>query len=104
MLAGPLARLGSRLIKMNVVITNIPGPPTPFYLRGARVLRAFPYVGVIDNAGLTIAVLSYDDRLFFGLTADRDVMVDLEVLANGIETSATRLVEAVERSGRPVRS
>jgi len=103
-LAGPLARLGTRLIKMNVVITNVPGPPVPFYLRGARVLRAFPFVEVIDNAGLTIAVLSYDDRLFFGLTADRDVMVDLEVLAHGIETSATRLVEAVERSGRPVRS
>jgi diacylglycerol O-acyltransferase / wax synthase len=103
-LSGPLARLGSRLIKMNVVITNIPGPPMPFYVRGARVLRAFPYVEVIDNEGLTIAVLSYDDHLFFGLTADRDVMVDLEVLARGIETSATRLAEAVEISGRPVPS
>ena len=89
---------------MNVVITNIPGPPVPFYVRGARVLRAFPYVEVIDNEGLTIAVLSYDDHLFFGLTADRDVMVDLEVLARGIETSATRLAEAVEISGRPVPS
>ncbi len=95
-LAGPLARLGLRLIKMNVVITNIPGPATPFYLRGARVLRAFPYVEVVENAGLTIAVLSYDDHLFFGLTADRDVMVDLGVLAHGIETSATRLIDAVD--------
>lgn len=103
-LAGPLARLVSRSIPMNLVITNIPGPPVALYVRGARVLRAFPYVEVIDNEGLTIAVLSYDDHLFFGLTADRDVMGDLEVLARGIETSATRLGDAVGGSRRRERS
>ena len=50
-LAGPLARLGSRLIKMNVVITNIPARRCRS-MSGARVLRAFPYVEVIDNEGL----------------------------------------------------
>jgi diacylglycerol O-acyltransferase len=103
-LAGPLARLVSRSLPMNLVITNIPGPPVALYVRGARVLRAFPYVEVIDNEGLTIAVLSYDDHLFFGLTADRDVMGDLEVLARGIETSATRLGDAVGSSRRRERS
>ncbi len=55
-LAGPLTRYVSRTIPMNLVITNIPGPPVPLYLRGARFLRVFPYVEVIDNEGLTIAV------------------------------------------------
>jgi len=32
---------------------------------------------VIDNQGLTIAVVSYEDRLFFGITSDRDVIADL---------------------------
>jgi WS/DGAT/MGAT family acyltransferase len=84
-LAGPLTRYVSRSIPMNLVITNIPGPPVPLYLCGARFQRVFPYVEVLDNEGLTIAVVSYDDQLFFGITADRDVMTDLGDVAAAIE-------------------
>jgi WS/DGAT/MGAT family acyltransferase len=84
-LAGPLTRYVSRTIPMNLVITNIPGPPVPLYLCGARFERVFPYVEVIDNEGLTIAVVSYDDHLYFGITADRDVMADLGDVATAIE-------------------
>ena len=84
-LAGPLTRYVSRTIPMNLVITNIPGPPIPLYLRGARFLRVFPYVEVIDNEGLTIAVVSYEDELHFGITVDRDVMPDLGDVAASIE-------------------
>ncbi len=83
--AGPLTRYVSRTIPMNLVITNVPGPPIPLYLRGGRLLRVFPYVEVIDNEGLTIAVVSYDDQLHFGITADRDVMTDLADIAASIE-------------------
>ncbi len=84
-LAAPLTRLVSRRIPMNLVVTNIPGPPVPLYLMGSRLLRTYPYVEVIDNEGLTIAVVSYDDRLFFGLTSDRDVLPDLGRVAESIE-------------------
>jgi diacylglycerol O-acyltransferase len=85
LLAGPLTRLVSRRIPMNLVVTNIPGPPVPLYLRGARISRVFPYVEVIDNEGLTIAVVSYNDQLFFGITSDRDVLPDLSDVASAIE-------------------
>lgn len=39
----------------------------------------------MDNEGLTIAVVSYDDHLHFGITADRDVMADLGDVATAIE-------------------
>ncbi|MDJ0768028.1 MAG: wax ester/triacylglycerol synthase family O-acyltransferase [Ilumatobacter sp.] len=84
-LAVPLTRLVSRQIPMNVVITNIPGPPVPLYLRGAEVRRTYPYVEVIDDEGLTIAVVSYQGQLFFGVTSDRDVLPDLDRVAEGIE-------------------
>jgi diacylglycerol O-acyltransferase len=84
-LSGPLTRYVSRSIPMNLVVTNIPGPPVPLYLRGARFLRVFPYVEVIDNEGLTIAVVSYDDHLHFGITVDRDVMSDIGDVAASIE-------------------
>jgi WS/DGAT/MGAT family acyltransferase len=94
MLAAPMARLLSRSIPMNLVITNIPGPPTALFVGGGSVLEAYPYVEVIDGEGLTIAVLSYGDALHFGLTADRDVMPDLHLLAEGIEKAMTRMADA----------
>ena len=94
-LAGPLTRYVSRNIPMNLVITNIPGPPMPLWLRGAPLLDVFPYVEVVDREGLTIAVLSYCDRLMFGVTADRDVIPDLERLTGHLETAFDELAAAV---------
>ena len=82
---------------MNLVITNIPGPPVPLWVGGGRLLEAYPYVEVIDGEGLTIAVVSYEDRLHFGLTADRDVMPDLDRLAHGIAQATADLAEAATR-------
>ena len=89
---------------MNLVITNVPGPPVTLYLQGARILRTYPYVEVIDDEGLTIAVVSYEDHLFFGITADRDVMSDLDLVAEAIEKEFLALADAmVHSSVEPVR-
>jgi diacylglycerol O-acyltransferase len=80
---------------MNLVITNVPGPPIPLYLQGARILRTYPYVEVIDNEGLTMAVVSYDEHLFFGLTSDRDALPDLGRLATGIAEGFQVLLDSV---------
>ena len=93
-LAGPLARLVSHAVPVNLVITNIPGPRVPLFIRGAEVRRAYPYVEVIDDEGLTIAVVSYANRLSFGLTADRDVMPDLHLIAEGIEDGIGQLLDS----------
>jgi diacylglycerol O-acyltransferase / wax synthase len=91
-----LTRLFSERIPMNLVITNIPGPPIPLYIRGAKLLAAYPYVEVVDNQGLTIAVVSYEGEFFFGISADRDVIPDLDVLAGDIEKAFAALADAVE--------
>ena len=93
--AVPLTQFVSRQIPMNLVITNIPGPPIPLYLLGAPIRRTYPYVEVIDNQGLTIAVVSYEDRLFFGITSDRDVIADLGDVASSIAREFRALADAV---------
>lgn len=85
------ARLIVRQRAVNLTITNIPGPQFPLYCQGARMLEAFPYVGIVDNQALTIAVLSYDGNLGFGITGDRDVLPDLRVIAEGIEDAFTEM-------------
>jgi len=96
-LAPTLTRLLTRKIPMNLVITNVPGPPVPLYLGGARILRTYPYVEVLDNEGLTIAVVSYDGQLYFGVTGDRDLLPDLELVTGAIEKEFRALVDAVVR-------
>jgi len=83
-----LLSLAGRAISLqrmvNLVVTNVPGPQFPLYLRGARMLEAFPYVPVFAQNPLSVAVLSYDGELGFGLTGDWDAVPDLEVFAAGI--------------------
>jgi hypothetical protein len=62
---------------------------------GARMLEAYPYVGVIDTLGLIVAILSYDGHLHFGLCADSELMSDLDALVAGIEKSIVELTMGV---------
>jgi WS/DGAT/MGAT family acyltransferase len=89
------SRLLARNVPVNTTITNIPGPQFPLYCMGAKMLEAFPYVGIVDGMALTIAVLSYDGNLGFGITGDRDLLPDLALLAGGIEDAFAELEEAV---------
>ncbi len=47
---------------LNLVISNVPGPPVPLYCAGARMLAHYPVSVVTDGVGLNITVMSYEDR------------------------------------------
>ncbi len=57
----------------NVVISNVPGSPTPLYCGGAQLLANYPVSAVTDGMLLNITVLSYEDRLDFAVVADREI-------------------------------
>lgn len=69
---------------VNLVVTNVPGPTSPLYLMGGRMLEVFPVVPLTDNLTLSVGILSYLDRLAIGLWADRRHFPDLETLARRI--------------------
>lgn len=89
------ARLVARAVEhqpfVNMVVTNVPGPPVPLYAAGARMLEAFPVVPLGANLSIGVAVLSYDGALTITLTADDLVCPDVEVFAAGIERSLAQL-------------
>jgi len=68
----------------NVVISNVPGPPVPLYLAGARLMSNYPTSIVVHGLGLNITVQSYDKSLDFGLMADARAMPDVRELADAI--------------------
>jgi diacylglycerol O-acyltransferase / wax synthase len=89
---------------VNIVVTNVPGPQFPLYLRGGRLLEAFPYVPVFANNPIGVAVLSYDGQLNFGLTGDWDLAPDLDVLRQGIAEALGELAPPAAESAEQART
>ncbi|GAA1776686.1 wax ester/triacylglycerol synthase family O-acyltransferase [Actinomadura chokoriensis] len=62
---------------VNLMISNVPGPQFPLYLRGAKVLGYYPISVVTDvSGGLNITVFSYDGKVNIGIVACRDLIPD----------------------------
>tara|TARA_R110002072_G_scaffold59158_5_gene150741 strand:- start:12813 stop:14315 length:1503 start_codon:yes stop_codon:yes gene_type:complete len=75
----------------NVVVSNVPGPRTPLYANGARMLSHYPVSIPTHGLGLNITVQSYCDGLFVGLTACKKAVPDLDVLRDDLFASFVEL-------------
>ena len=76
---------------VNSVVTNVPGPPSPLYALGARMLEAYPLAPLGGNISLEVAVLSYDGALTIGITSDIETCPDVDVFVEGMEQSFAAL-------------
>ena len=78
----------------NMVSTNVPGPQVPLYATGKRMIAYYPYVPVGYGVGAGCAIMSYDQKLYFGLTADLKAMPDVETLKGFLDESFVELRKA----------
>ena len=82
---------------VNLVVTNVPGPPVPLYLAGTRLLELFPVVSLMGNLTLVVAVLSYAGQLNLTAIADRDGCPDVEGFAQGVRSALDDLTPQAGR-------
>jgi WS/DGAT/MGAT family acyltransferase len=83
-----LADVLARPLTWNLVVSNVPGPQMPFYMLGRRMLEVYPFVPLSPQGhALSIGVVSYDGRVFFGLVADRDALADIDAVAGDLEAA-----------------
>ncbi len=76
----------TRPLVFNLVVSNVPGPQQPFYLLGKRLREIYPFVPLSpQNHAISIGLVSYDGRVFFGLAGDRDIVPDLDHLAGALD-------------------
>jgi len=105
--APTLLAMGSRLTFrfpqpfMHVTTTNVPGPRFPLYMLGRKMTEIHPYVPIGNNMRLSIGILSYLDRLNFGINADFDGVPDIGVLTAGIRQGFDELLKLAEPAGPP---
>jgi diacylglycerol O-acyltransferase len=82
----------------NLVVTNVPGPQIPLYLLGAEVEACYPVVNLLQSQALGVALFSYAGSLFWGFTADPELVPDLATFPSLVQASFSELAHAAEQA------
>jgi diacylglycerol O-acyltransferase len=98
--------LGSRVAAaelrrgFHLSVTNVPGPQFPLYAGGARMLETYPVHPLLPDHPLAIGVTSYDGGVFYGITADRDALPDVDTLGQCLLEALDELKDSVSTARR----
>lgn len=79
---------------MNTVISNVPGPPIPLYLAGARLVGIYSASVLFDAMGVNVTCFTFEDRIDFGVHVDPDLVTDPWVIADQIPKALAELMAA----------
>lgn len=88
---------------LNLVISNVPGPRTPLFCAGAKLLANYPVSVISDGAGLNMTCMSYRDGVDFGIVVDREQAGDAWPLLDAVRDALDELDTAVCGAKRPGR-
>jgi diacylglycerol O-acyltransferase len=78
----------------NLTISNVMGPPFPLFCAGAKILAMYPVSIPVHGIALNVTVQSYQDKLNFGITADRKAVPDPAALADRLGPALAELKAA----------
>jgi diacylglycerol O-acyltransferase len=80
----------------NLVVSNIPGPRMPMYLRGCRLHDAYPVVPLSAGHGLSVGMTTIGDHACFGLYADPETLPDSDTLARDLDAALDELRATID--------
>ncbi len=78
--------------KASAVMTNVPGPQKPLWFAGSRLKQQMFWVPQSGNIGMGVSILSYDNKVQFGLITDRDRVPDPERIVARFATEFEKLL------------
>ncbi|SOJ55308.1 Putative diacylglycerol O-acyltransferase [Mycobacterium simulans] len=77
----------------NLILSNVPGPPTQLYFLGCQVDSIYPLGPILGSAALNITVMSLNGQLGIGIISCPDVLPDLWGMADGFSEALKELLE-----------
>jgi len=86
-----LIRTMNRQRRVNLLMSNLPGPAQPMYFAGAKILEVFQIGVVQGNVAVQVGALSYAGQLNLDIVADVNLVPDLAVFADGMTEDLVRL-------------
>src|SRR5450755_2498807 len=90
-LGANLSWLNTPIPLFHMVCTNVPGPQLPLYTCGKRMVACYPHVPTGMDVGISVAIESYDQKLYFALTTDALAAPDGERMTGFLEASFKEL-------------
>lgn len=85
----PVPVLAQAALASDVTTSNVPGPPVPLYVAGARIVGMYPLVATI-GAAANVTMVTYDGSAFVGISTDDRAVPDpgqfVDDLRSGFET------------------
>jgi diacylglycerol O-acyltransferase len=82
---------------LNLVISNVPGPRESLFCAGAKLESMYPVSVVVDGVGLNMTVMSYRDRLDFGIVTDQGQIPDAWPFITHLHTALEELETVLHR-------
>jgi diacylglycerol O-acyltransferase / wax synthase len=96
--AASVSVLGAMLKGVDITTSNVPGPPFPVYMAGARVTEFLAF-GPLAGAAVNITLFSYDGTVHLGINMDRAAIPDGDLFVRCIRDA---LAEVIALAGEPV--
>jgi WS/DGAT/MGAT family acyltransferase len=85
--------LASRLPPaVNLVFSNVPGPPVPVYCGGAQLVGLYALGPIFDGTGLNVTFATCGDQIDVGIVTCPDVAPPLDSLVSGFARALEELV------------
>jgi diacylglycerol O-acyltransferase len=95
-LADNLGWVNTPIPIFHMVCTNVPGPQIPLYTCGHRMLTCYPHVPTGMDVGISVAIESYDQMLYFALTTDMLAAPDGGRMKDFLDASFVELRKAAK--------
>ena len=89
------ARLTQTRPMYNIVVSNVPGPPTP-YLMGARVSSLYMFGPVMLGVGLNVTLFSTNGALHVAVLSCPALLADPHAIADGFAAGLAELLAEID--------
>jgi diacylglycerol O-acyltransferase len=84
---------------ISFIATNVPGVQVPMYMDGHKLLYQTGFVGPGGTIGFGVPITSYNQEMFFHLTADPRLMPDVDRMKQFVDDSFGELRLRATRAG-----
>lgn len=98
----PVPVLAQAALASDVTTSNVPGPPLPLYVAGARIAGIYPLVATI-GAAVNVTMVTYDGSAFVGISADDRAIPDLEDLVGDLRSGFATVTDSAVGPADPLR-